>query len=73
MHTKQQRRKENTTCLKHETMLDKSLMYVQWWEESSCTENPLVDEKWKGTLGVGIGENGILDHDEDHKYSNMYV
>lgn len=46
---------------------------VQWWEESVCTEQPLLDEDWEGALGVGVGENGVVDQDDNHQYINMYV
>lgn len=36
-------------------------------------EEPLLDDKWEGTLGVGAGENGIVDQDEKHRYSNLFI
>ncbi len=32
-----------------------------------------MDEGWEGTLGAGVGENGIKDQDEAHQYINMYI
>lgn len=46
---------------------------MQWWERTSCPKVPLVDEFWEGSLGVGAGENGIIDQDENHAYSNQFI
>ncbi len=43
----------------------------QWWEGSSCALGPVLDERWNGTLGIGIGENGVVDEDEIHRYSHL--
>ena len=49
-------------------------MIAQWWEALSCSDGePLLDEDWEGTVGVGAGPNGIVDQDENHMYINMYA
>ncbi len=54
-------------------MLNAFLWTLQWWQETSCKEEHPLIEEWKGTVGVGVGPDGIKDSDEDHQYKNLYV
>lgn len=55
---------------------DAKAAFWQWWQASNCAAPPKFDPEWRGTVGVGAGEDGIKDQPEDdkrHHYINLYL
>ena len=47
--------------------------FWHWWTNTSCHFSPEFDADWTGTVGVGVGPNGIVDQDSKHEYINLHL